>query len=162
MELTSVNKAFQDILLNIKIVVANGREPVTELGEVFDGLFDPIGGHVISSRLGAQAEVIADVLFKGAVCVVSANDGVGQIEVFDDGLKLSLVVLGDLAAEDGGDLAGLADGAVGIQESLVELIQCGAPVKDEVVVILHLGEKEPVLTTASFTFAVFEEGSQTG
>src|ERR1700758_4558776 len=162
MELTSVNKAFQDILLNIKIVVANGREPVTELGEVFDGLFDPIGGHVISSRLGAQAEVIADVLFEGAVCVVSANDGGGQIEVFDDGLELSLVVLGDLAAEDGGDLAGLADGAVGIQESLVQMIQCGAPVKDQVVAILHLGEKEPVLTAASFAFALFEEGSQTG
>jgi hypothetical protein len=162
MELTSVNKAFQDILLNIKIVVANGREPVTELGEVFDGLFDPIGGHVISSRLGAQAKVIADVLFEGAVCVVSANDGVGQIEVFDDGLKPSLVELGDLAAEDGGDLAGLADGAVGIQESVVQLIQCSAPVKDEVVAILHLREKEPVLEAASFAFAFFKEWSQTG
>ena len=106
-ELASVNKALQDVLLNIKIVVANGREPVMELGKVFDGLFDPIGGHVISSRLGAQAQVIADVLFEGAVCVVSTNHGVGQIKVFDDGLKLSLVVLGDLAAEDGGDLAGL-------------------------------------------------------
>jgi len=63
--------------------------------------------------------VIADVLFKGAVCVVSTSHGVGQIEVFDDGLKLPLVVFGDLAAEGGGDLAGLADGAVGIQESLV-------------------------------------------
>ena len=162
MELTSVNKAFQDILLNIKIVVANSREPVTELGEVFNGLFDPIGGHVISSRLGAQAEVIADVLFEGAVCVVSANDGVGQIEVFDDGLELSLVELGDLAAEDGGDLAGLADGAVGIQESLVQLIQCSAAVKDEVVAILDLREKEPVLAAASFAFAFFKEWSQTG
>ena len=114
MELSPVNKAFQDILLNIKIVVANGREPVTELGEVFDGLFDPIGGHVISSRFGAQAQVIADVLFEGAVCVVSANDGVGQIEVFDHSLKLSLVVLGNLTTEDGGDLARLADGAVGV------------------------------------------------
>jgi hypothetical protein len=56
MELASVNKAFQDILLNVKVVVANGREPVTEMGEVFDGLFDPIGGDVISSRLGAQAQ----------------------------------------------------------------------------------------------------------
>ena len=89
------------------------------MGEVFDGLFDPIGGYVISRRLGAQAQVITDVLFEGAVSVVRANDRIGQIEVFDDGLKLSLVVLGDLAAEDGGDLAGLADGAVGIQESLV-------------------------------------------
>jgi hypothetical protein len=32
MRLTSVNKAFQDVLLDVKIVVANGREPVTELG----------------------------------------------------------------------------------------------------------------------------------
>ena len=105
---------------------------------------------------------IADVLFERAVCVVSTNHGVRQIEVFDDGLKLSLVILGDLAPEDRGDLAGLADGAIGIQESLVQLIQRGAPVKDEVVAILHLGEKEPVLTTASFAFAVFKEGSQTG
>src|ERR1700758_3581125 len=109
-ELASVNKALQDVLLNIKGVVANGGELVSKLREVFDGLFDPIGGHVISSRLGAQAQVIADVLFEGAVCVVSTNHGVGQIKVRplpDDGLKLSLVVLGDLAAEDGGDLAGL-------------------------------------------------------
>ena len=42
-ELTSVDKAFQDVLLDVKIVVANGREPVSELGEVFDGLVDPIG-----------------------------------------------------------------------------------------------------------------------
>jgi hypothetical protein len=100
MELSSVNEAFEDILLDVKIVVANGREPVAELGEVFDGLFDPIGGDVIGSWLGAQAEVIADVLFEGAVCVVSANNGAGQIEIFDDGLKLSLVILGDPATED--------------------------------------------------------------
>jgi hypothetical protein len=90
MELSSVNEAFQDVLLNIKIIVANGREPVPELGEVFDGLFDPIGGLVISSRLAAQAQVIADVLFEGAKCVVSTNHGVRQIEIFDDGLKLPL------------------------------------------------------------------------
>jgi hypothetical protein len=29
-ELSSVNKAFQDVLLDIQIVVANAREPVTE------------------------------------------------------------------------------------------------------------------------------------
>ena len=126
MELASVNKALQDVLLNIKIVVAHGGELVSKLGEVFDGLFDPVGGHVISRRLSAQAEVIADVLFEGAVCVVSANDRIRKIQILDDGLKLSLVELGDLAAEDGGDLAGLADGAVGIQQSLVQLIQCGA------------------------------------
>jgi len=132
------------------------------LGEVFDGLFDPIGDHVIGSRFGAQAQMIADVLFEGAVCVVSANDRIGKIQILDDSLKLSLVVFGDPAPEDGGDLAGLADGAVGIQESLVQVIQCGAPMKDQVVAILNLGEKEPVLTAATFAFAVFEERSQRG
>jgi hypothetical protein len=87
---------------------------------------------------------------------VSANDRIRKIQILDDGLKLSLVVLGDPTTEDGGDFFGLADGAVVIQESLVQVIQCGTPVKDEVVAILHL-----VLTTASFAFAVFKEGSQT-
>jgi hypothetical protein len=64
--------------------------------------------------LGSTVGWVPDVLLKGAVCVVSENDGVGQIEVFDNGLKLSLVVLGNLTTEDGGDLAGLADGAVGV------------------------------------------------
>jgi hypothetical protein len=27
------------------------------LGEVFNGFFNPIGGHVIGSRFGAQAQV---------------------------------------------------------------------------------------------------------
>ena len=88
--------------------------------------------------------------------------GCRKIDIFDDGLKLSLVVLGDLSAEDGGDLAGLADRAIGIQESLVQLIQFCAPVKDQVVTILDLGEKEPVLTAATFAFTFFEEGSQAG
>jgi hypothetical protein len=42
------------------------------------------------------------------------------------------------------------------------VIQCGAPMKDQVVAILNLGEKEPVLTAATFAFAVFEERSQRG
>ena len=113
-ELASVNKALQDVLLNIKIVVANDGELVSELGEVFEGLFDPVGGHVVSSRLSAQAEAIADVLFEGAVSVVSANDRIGKIQILDNGLKLALIELGDLATEDGGDLAGLTEGAVGI------------------------------------------------
>ena len=35
-------------LLDVKIVVANGREPVSELGELFDGLVDPIGVQIES------------------------------------------------------------------------------------------------------------------
>ena len=84
------------------------------------------------------------------------------MEIFDDDLELSLVVLGDPAIKDRGDLVGLADGAVGIQQSLTQFIQCGAPVKDQVVTIFDLGEKEPMLTAATFAFAFFEERSQTG
>src|SRR6201984_2444818 len=83
MQLASVDKALQDVLLNIKIVVANGGELVSKLREVFDGLFDPIGGHVISSRLGAQAQVIADILLEEAVSIMSANDWVRKIDIFD-------------------------------------------------------------------------------
>jgi len=64
--------------------------------------------------------------------------------------------------EDGGNLVGLTDHPVGIQQSVAQLVQCGAPVKDQVVTIFDWGEKEPMLTAATFAFAFFEEGSQTG
>ena len=44
--------------------------------EVFDGLFDPIVSDVIGRRLGAQAQVIADILLEEAVSIMSANDWV--------------------------------------------------------------------------------------
>jgi hypothetical protein len=43
--------------------------------------------------------VIADILLEEAVCVVSVNHRVRKIEVFDDGLKLFLVVLANLATK---------------------------------------------------------------
>ena len=67
---------------------------------------------------------------------------------------------GDLAAEDGGNLFGLPDRSVGIQQSLAELIQGGPPVKDQIIAIFHLGEEKPVLAAGFFEFAVFEEWSQ--
>ena len=74
--------------------------------------------------------MIADILLKKAVSVVSANHRVRKMDIFDYGLKLSFLVLGDLTTEDRGDLVGLADRAVGIQQSLARLIQCSAPVKE--------------------------------
>ena len=89
--------------------------------------------------------MIADILLEEALCIVSANHRVRKIEIFDAGLKLSLVVLGDPAPEDRGDLLGLADRAVGIQ-SVAQSVQCSVPVKDQVVTIFDLGEKGPMLT----------------
>src|SRR5208283_1551954 len=88
--------------------------------------------------------------------------GLGRSRSVNDGLKLSLVVLSDLATEDHGDFFRLADGAVGIQQSLAELIQCRPPAKDQVVAIFDLCKEEPVLTAGFLTFAFFEEWSETG
>ena len=158
LQLASVDKGFQDVLLDVEVVVADGRQPVSQLGQVFHRLFDPIVGDVIGSRLGAQAQVIADILLEEAVSIVATDHWVRKIEILDDGLKLSLVLLGDLATEDRGDLVGLADRTVGIQQSLAELIQCGPPVKDQVVTIFHLGEEEPVLTAASLRSLSLKNG----
>ena len=85
-----------------------------------------------------------------------------KIKIFNDGLQLSFVVFSDLATKDHGDFFRLADGAVGIQQSLAELIQSHPPVKDQVVTIFDLGKEEPVLTARFLTFVFFEEWSQKG
>ena len=93
---------------------------------------------------------------------MTTNHGVWKLQILNNGLKLSLVLLGDLATEDDGDLFGLADGTIGIQQSLAELIQCGPPMKDQVVTIFNLREEEPVLTPRFFALALFKEWSQAG
>ena len=86
------------------------------------------------------------------MAIVTADDGIGKIEIFDYGLKLALVLLGDFAAEDHGDLLGLSDGAIHVQQSFGELVDCGTAVEDQVVAILDLGEEEPVLAAGLSSF----------
>ena len=105
--------------------------------------------------------MIADVLLDEALSIVATNHRVGKLQILNHGLKFSLVVLGDFAAEDHGDFVGLADRAIGIQQS-AELIDCGPPVKDQVVAIFHLREQEPVLTARLLAFALFEKWGQIG
>ena len=94
--------------------------------------------------------MIADV--EETVSAVSANHRVRKMDIFDYGLQLSLVMPGDPKTEDGGDLVGIADGAVAIQQSVAQLIQRSAALKDQVVAIFDLGEKKPMLTTAISAF----------
>ena len=82
--------------------------------------------------------MIADVLFKKSVSIMATNYWVRKVNILNDGLKLALVIFGDFATEDHGDFLGLSDGAVGIQQSVAELIQCRSPVKDQVVAIFDL------------------------
>ena len=64
----------------------------------------------------------ADILLEETVSIVSPNHRVRKIDIFDDGLKHSLVVLGDLATEDGGNLVGLTDlhSAAYIDEKIIK------------------------------------------
>ena len=64
---------------------------------------------------------------------------------------------GDFAAEDDGDLVGLPEGAIGIQQSLAQLIEGRAATEDEVVTILNLGKEEAMLTTSVFALTLGEE-----
>jgi hypothetical protein len=121
-----------------------------------------IVGDVIGRFLGAQAEVVADVLLEKALSIVTTDHWVRKLQILDDGLKLSLVLLCDLATEDHGNLVGLADGTISVEQSLAELIQCGSPMEDQVVTIFYLGKEEPVLTARFFALAFFKEWSQTG
>ena len=68
-QLPSVDKGFQDVLLDGEVVVADGRQLVSELGQVFDSLLDPIVGDVVGRCFGAQAQVIADILLEKALSV---------------------------------------------------------------------------------------------
>jgi len=61
------------------------------------------------------------------VTVVTANDRIGQVEIFDDGLQLALVVLGHLAPKDGGDFVGLSDIAIEVQQALGEVFHGRSP-----------------------------------
>ena len=71
-------------------------------------------------------------------------------------------MLGDLAAKDHGDLLGLADRPIGIQQALSELIHGGAPEEDQIVAVLHLRKEQPVLAADLVTFPGGEEGSEGG
>ena len=130
--------------------------------QVVDGFVDAVVGDVVGRRLGAQDEVIAHVLLDEAVAVMAADHRVGQVHVFDLGLQLAAIALGDLAAEDRGDLVRLADGPVGVEEPLAELVERGAAMEDEVVAELDLGEEQPVLAAGMFSLCCGEERREAG
>ena len=68
------------------------------------------------------------------------------------------MMTGDAAAEDQGEFVGLTDGAIGIDESLLEGINGGTTTKDEIVGELHLGKKQPVLNTGCFLSSGVKKG----
>ena len=134
----------------------------SELGKVLDVLVDAVVVHVIGGRLGSQYPFVANVLLGEAMPVMTADHRIGQVEIFDHRLQLALVLFGHLAAEDHGDLLGLTDGSIQVQQPFGEFIHRGAAMEDEVVAILHLREEEAMLTTSMLPFLVGDERSERG
>ena len=69
-------------------------------------------------------------------------------------------MLGDLAAKDDGDLVGLTDGAVGVQESLPQSIEGSSVLENEIIAILDLSKEEAMLTAGLFALLLGKEGSE--
>ena len=101
--------------------------------------------------------MIANVLLDEAVAVVAADHRVGQVHVFDLGLQLAPIMLGDLATEDHGDLVGLSDRSIGIEQALAEVVQGRATMEDEVVAELDLREEQPMLAARLLSLSCGEE-----
>jgi len=103
---------------------------------------------LLGGRLGSQQPVVAHILHGESVPIVAADHRIGQVEVFDHGLQFSLVFLGHLAAEDGGDLPGLSNIPVQAQQAASDLLHSCPARKDEIIAVLHLGKKQTMLQPA--------------
>lgn len=129
--------------------------------QIFDGLVDPVVGDIVAGRFGAERQVVTHVLLDEAVAVVTADHRVGEVHVFDLGLQFAPAFFGDLATEDNGDLVGLTDGAVGIEEPFSEFVEGGPPIKDQVVAVFDLREEQAVVATGVVAFSRCEKRGET-
>jgi hypothetical protein len=82
--------------------------------------------------------------------------------VFDLGLQLAVMELGDPAAEDRRNLVWLTDGAIGVEEPLAEPVERGAAIEDEVVAKLGLGKEQPMMAAGVLSLVGGEERREAG
>ena len=68
----------------------------------------------------------------------------------------------DAAAEDQGEFVGLTDSAIGVEEPLLDGIDGGATTKDQIVGVLYLGKKQPVLNAGVLSLFRSEKGREAG
>src|SRR6266478_2869300 len=153
-------KVFQNVPLNVEVIIVDRRERVLEDRQIFDGLVDAVVVDVVARGLSPQDEVIANVLLDETVAIVTANYRVWQAHVLDLGLQLASTLLGDLATEDHGDLVRLPDCPIGIEQALAKIIQCRTAMKDEVVAIFDLREEQPMLAARMLALPCSEEGRE--
>jgi hypothetical protein len=156
-ELSAVQEGFQDVLLDIQIVVDDGGHLLAELWKILHGLLDAVVGDIVGGWLGAQVEMISHVLLDETAAVVAADDRIGQVQVLDHRLKLATILPGDSTAKDGRDLVGLADGAISVQEAFSQRVQSGASMEDQIVAVLYLSKEQTMLAPRLLAFAFCKE-----
>ena len=161
-ELPAIDKRFEDILLDIQVIVDDVGHLVTQRRKMLDSLVYTVVGDVVTGRLGTEDDVVTHVLLDEAIAIVTADNWVGQVHVFDLGLQLAAVLFRDLATKDDGDLVWLTDGAVGVEEPLPQFVEGGPPMKDQVVAEFDLREEQPMLATRLFALCLSEKRSEAG
>jgi hypothetical protein len=82
------------------------------------------------------------------------------MQIFDLGLQFARVLLGDTTAENYRQLVGSAEVAIGVQQSVAQLIQRCTPAEDQVLAVLHLGEEQLMPATVLAPFLGTKERNQ--
>ena len=108
----TVKEGFQDVRLDVMVLVDDLRHPLAKPRKLLDALVDTIVVDTVGSRLGSQPSVVTHVRFGKAVPVATVDHRMGQVQIFDHGLQLALVQFGHSASEDRRDLVGLSDVAI--------------------------------------------------
>ena len=99
-QLTAINEGFQNVLLDVEVVIVDLRQRFLESRQIFDGFVDAVIVDVIARGLGPQDDVIANVLLDEAVAIVAGNYRIWKVHVLDLGLQLAPILLGHFATED--------------------------------------------------------------
>ena len=123
--------------MDVVVVVDDLRHPLAQPGKVLDVFVDARVVHIVGGGLGSQDAVVAHILLGDAVPIMTADHRIGQVEILDHRLQLALVLFGHFAPENHGDLLGLSDGAIQVQQSLGKFIHRGPAMEDEVVTFPH-------------------------
>jgi hypothetical protein len=66
----------------------------------------------------------------------------------------------DATAEDQGEFVGLTNGAIGVEEPLLESVDGGATTEDQIVTKFYLGEKHSVLNPGVLSLLGSEKGRE--
>ena len=87
-QLAAIDEGFQNVLLNVEVVIDNRGKFSPEFWKMVDSFVDGVVGNVVGGRLSADKEMIADVLVDEAMAIVATDDGIGEIEVLEYGCLL--------------------------------------------------------------------------